>query len=119
MGGGCSRAEARSIGSSSTGGGSYIFPGVGLGVIASGASRVTDEMFYAAALTLADQATERCLEEGCVYPALTSIRTVSARIGTAVAEEAYASGLATLERPHDLEVHVTSLIWDPAYESYI
>src|SRR5512139_1696673 len=48
----------------------YIFPGVGLGVIASGARRVTDRMFSAAALALADQVSRADLESGCVFPPL-------------------------------------------------
>jgi malate dehydrogenase (oxaloacetate-decarboxylating)(NADP+) len=73
---------------------SYIFPGVGLGAIASRARRITDEMFMAAAHTLAHDVTESDLEQGSLYPALPRIREVSAHIGTAVARVAYRNGLA-------------------------
>ncbi len=67
----------------------YIFPGVGLGVIACGARQVTDEMFLAAAKTLAHEVSADDLEQGSVYPPLTRIREVSAAIAAAVAEVAY------------------------------
>src|SRR4249920_2142735 len=81
---------------------SYIFPGVGLGVIASGASRVTDEMFMAAAHTLAEQVSEDDLRQGSLYPPLKNIRDVSAHIAAAVAAVAYRRGLARGAEPADL-----------------
>ena len=97
---------------------SYIFPGVGLGVIACHASRVTDSMFMASARTLAESVTEGDLAQGSLYPPLHSVRDVSARIATAVAEVAYRDGLATIERPADLAGHVRSRMYDPHYPSY-
>ena len=84
---------------------SYIFPGVGLGVIASGSRLVTDEMFMAAAHTLANSVSEADLKQGSLYPALPRIREVSAQIGAAVADVAYQNGLAVgpaAERPDRL-----------------
>ena len=78
---------------------SYIFPGVGLGVIASRARRVTDEMFLAAAHALARQTTKADLEQGSLYPALTRIRDVSAHIAAAVAEVAYERRLTAQRKP--------------------
>jgi malate dehydrogenase (oxaloacetate-decarboxylating)(NADP+) len=97
---------------------SYIFPGVGLGVIACHASRVTDSMFMASARTLAESVTEGDLAQGSLYPPLHSVRDVSARIATAVAEVAYRDGLATIERPADLAGHVRAKMYDPRYPSY-
>ena len=98
---------------------SYIFPGIGLGAIASGARRITDEMFMTAAHSLAHDVTESDLAQGSLYPALPRIRDVSARIATAVAEVAYRSVLAGGVRPADLEAHVRSRMFDPHYESYV
>jgi malate dehydrogenase (oxaloacetate-decarboxylating)(NADP+) len=94
---------------------SYIFPGVGLGIIASGARRVTDEMFMAAAHTLADQVSASDLAQGSLYPPLASIREVSARIAAAVARVAHERGLAQAPKPADLEAHVRSKMFDPRY----
>jgi len=96
---------------------SYIFPGVGLGAIASGATRIIDEMFLAAANTLAAQVTAADLDQGSLYPPLANIREVSAQIAAAVAEVAYHHGLATQPRPADMLEHVRKQMYDPHYPS--
>ncbi len=68
----------------------YIFPGVGLGIICTGARRVTDSMFIVAARTLAGMVRDDELAEGRVYPSLTRIHEVSHAIAVAVAEETFA-----------------------------
>ncbi len=94
---------------------SYIFPGVGLGAIASGTRLVTDEMFMAAAHTLANLVSEEDLKQGSLYPALPRIREVSAHIAAAVAEIAYNRGFATGQAPEDLLAYVQSQMYDPHY----
>ena len=97
---------------------SYVFPGVGLGAIASGARHITDEMFSSAAHALARQVTEADLAQGSIYPALTRIREVSAHIATAVAEVAYKRKLASARKPLDVLGHVTSQMYDPHYRDF-
>jgi malate dehydrogenase (oxaloacetate-decarboxylating)(NADP+) len=97
----------------------YIFPGVGLGVIASQARQVTDEMFFAAAKTLASIVSESDLEQGSLFPPLTKIREVSAAIATAVAEVAYQRDLATIPRPDDLLGFIQAQMYVPEYQSYV
>jgi malate dehydrogenase (oxaloacetate-decarboxylating)(NADP+) len=94
---------------------SYIFPGVGLGVVASRSRLVTDRMFSAAARTLASLVLPSDLELGRIYPSLTRIREVSAHIGAAVAEVAFRDGLAGVERPPDLLAMVKAAMWEPIY----
>jgi malate dehydrogenase (oxaloacetate-decarboxylating)(NADP+) len=94
---------------------SYIFPGVGLGAIASATRLVTDEMFMAAAHTLAEMVSEADLKQGSLYPALPRIREVSARIAAAVAAVAYQRGLADGPAPNDLSALVRSQMYDPRY----
>jgi malate dehydrogenase (oxaloacetate-decarboxylating)(NADP+) len=97
----------------------YIFPGVGLGTIVCDAKLIVDEMFYAAAKTLADHVSDEDLALGRIYPALTKIREVSALIAAAVAEVGYKDGLARKKRPADLLAYVKSLMYNPTYESYV
>jgi malate dehydrogenase (oxaloacetate-decarboxylating)(NADP+) len=98
---------------------SYIFPGVGLGVIVSGSSRVTDEMFMAAAHTLAEQVTEDDLKQGSLYPPLKNIRDVSAHIAAAVAAIAYRRELARGPVPADLLGFMKSKMYEPRYATYV
>jgi malate dehydrogenase (oxaloacetate-decarboxylating)(NADP+) len=96
----------------------YIFPGVGLGLLASESVRATDEMFLAAARTLAEQVTETDLEAGCVYPELDRIREVSVHVAQAVVRVAVEQGHARVSLPEDLEAYIRSLMFDPIYETY-
>ena len=64
----------------------YIFPGVGLGAVACGMTRIPDDVMLLAAETLAAQVTKEDLDVGCVYPPLTKIRSVSLKIAVKVAE---------------------------------
>jgi malate dehydrogenase (oxaloacetate-decarboxylating)(NADP+) len=97
----------------------YIFPGVGLGVVAAHARRVTDRMFAAAARALASLVLPEDLAMGRIYPALTRIREVSAHIGAAVAEVAFEDGLAGVPRPRDVGALVKAEMWEPRYRSYV
>lgn len=97
---------------------SYIFPGVGLGVVTVRASRVTDEMFMAAARTLATRVSEQDLAQGSLYPPLNRVREVSAHIAAAVAEVAFSRGLAGIERPADMHELMRSQMYEPRYQDY-
>jgi malate dehydrogenase (oxaloacetate-decarboxylating)(NADP+) len=96
----------------------YVFPGVGLGVIASQATRVTNEMFFVAAKTLAGMVAEKDYEQGRIYPDLRRIREVSAAIATAVADVVFQRGLTTMKRPADLPAHIKAQMYDPTYMEY-
>ncbi len=98
---------------------SYVFPGIGLGLIACSARRATDEMFLAAARELADLVTDRDLEQGSLYPPLARVREISARIAAAVVEVAFARGLAGVPRPTDPLAFVRAKMYEPTYRSYV
>lgn len=97
----------------------YIFPGVGLGVIVAESSRVTDEMFAAAARTLASLVSPEDLAMGRIYPSLSRIREVSRAIAIEVARIAFDRGLARAERPDDLAAAVTAAMYEPVYHTMV
>ena len=96
----------------------YIFPGVGLGASLARSRRVTDEMFLAAARVLAGLVTDEDLDLGRVYPRLSQIREVSARIAAEVAEIAYREGLAQQEPPEDILADIREQMFQPLYPHY-
>lgn len=93
----------------------YIFPGLGLGVVAIGARRVTDGMFRAAARTLAATVTEEDLARGSLFPPLQKIREASASIAAEVVREAVAEGLTDRPVPDDLPGFIAARMYEPAY----
>jgi malate dehydrogenase (oxaloacetate-decarboxylating)(NADP+) len=98
---------------------SYIFPGVGLGIIASEASRVIDEMFAAAAKALDKQVSDEDLTLGRIFPSLSRIREVSVNIALAVAKVVFARGLTAMPEPPDLLGLIKSKMYDPTYQEYV
>ncbi len=94
----------------------YIFPGVGLGIIASGASQVTDEVFLVAARALADQVSGEHLSEGRIYPPLNSIRDVSIAVATSVTKVADRSGRLCRLPKRELEERLRALMYVPSYD---
>jgi malate dehydrogenase (oxaloacetate-decarboxylating) len=94
---------------------SYIFPGVGLGVRAVQARRVTDAMFMAAARALADTAPARRDPAGALLPPLSESRQVARTIALAVADAARRDGLAEAAQSDDLERLVDDKMWVPEY----
>lgn len=97
----------------------YIFPGLGFGLVISGAIRVHDEMLLAASEALAGQVTEEHFAKGMIYPPLTNIRKISANIAANVAAKAYELGLATrLPRPANLLKYAESCMYTPNYRNY-
>ena len=96
----------------------YIFPGVGLGVIASGARRVNQEMFVAAARALADKSPALGDRMASLFPDLKDIRKVSRHVAIAVGVEAQRLGLAETTSREELEQRVEEKMWTPQYLRY-
>jgi malate dehydrogenase (oxaloacetate-decarboxylating) len=96
----------------------FIFPGVGLGVIASGARRVTNEMFVAAARALAEFSPALLDPVDPLYPRLERVREVSKQVALAVGAEALRAGLSEKATPRDLEQLVAARMWTPHYVRY-
>ncbi|MBV1892672.1 MAG: NAD-dependent malic enzyme [Ilumatobacteraceae bacterium] len=97
---------------------SYVFPGVGLGVVASKATRVSDNMFMAAAEALAASVKTTDANEG-ILPPLAEVRSVSRRIAVAVAKQAQDDGLAPATTAAELEQAIDAATWQPEYRSYL
>jgi malate dehydrogenase (oxaloacetate-decarboxylating) len=93
----------------------FVFPGVGLGVLVSQASEVTDAMFAAASRVLADEVDDGALASGSLFPRLRDIRRVTRRIAEAVVWEARDSGLGRDLADTDIPGVVRAAMWDPAY----
>jgi malate dehydrogenase (oxaloacetate-decarboxylating) len=97
---------------------SYIFPGIGLGVRASKANRVSEEMFMAAAHALA--ATVDAKEIGdSLLPPLTDVREVSRSIALAVAAKAQEQGLAPTSTAEELTDAIDATMWRAEYRPYV
>jgi len=96
----------------------YIFPGVGLGVIASGSRRVKQEMFIAAARALSEMSPALNDRMAPLFPDLKLIRKVSRHVAIAVGIEAQALGLAEPTTREELEERVDEKMWTPRYLRY-
>jgi malate dehydrogenase (oxaloacetate-decarboxylating) len=96
---------------------SFIFPGVGLGVISSGAQRVTDAMFVAAAKVLSELSPSRHDPDASLYPPLEKVKDISRLVAMSVGSEAYRAGLSSLSNLDDLEDRVLANMWQPHYVS--
>jgi malate dehydrogenase (oxaloacetate-decarboxylating) len=97
----------------------YIFPAMGLGVVASGARRVTDAMMLAAARALAGNSPALKDSSAPLLPPLTDIRRVAAQIAFAVSMEAQKDGLAPKLTRDELDQRVKETQWTPSYPSFV
>ena len=97
----------------------FIFPGVGLGVLATKAKRVTKEMFVAAALKLSEFSPALREPSASLYPALEIVREVSREVALAVGLEAQRTGLAEQTSLAELQRRIDAKIWKPHYRSLI
>ena len=95
----------------------FIFPAVGLGVIASGARRVTDGMMLAAARALGEHSPARTDPTASLLPALRDVRVVAREIARAVGLEAQRAGIAPGTGPDELRDRVAATQWTPEYPS--
>jgi len=93
----------------------FIFPGVGLGVITSGARRVTDAMFSAAASVLSEFSPALRNPMDALYPSLESVREISYEVALAVGAEAIRAGLSQLRSVNSLEAALANKMWLPRY----
>jgi malate dehydrogenase (oxaloacetate-decarboxylating) len=97
---------------------SYIFPGIGLGVLACQATRVSDEMLIASSRALAECSPLANDGEGALLPPLEEIQLVSKHIAYAVAKTAMQQGLAVNTTDEVLMQTIEASFWKPEYRHY-
>jgi malate dehydrogenase (oxaloacetate-decarboxylating) len=98
----------------------FIFPGIGLGVLASHARFVTDEMFVGAAYALSDCSPTRQDPTASLYPEIENVREVTRRVALAVGKAAQQTNVTEKTSTEqtseeELEQHITAMMWMPHY----
>lgn len=96
----------------------FVFPGIGWGVIAAGASSINQEMMTAAAIALSTQVTPERLEQGAVFPPISDLEKVTDVVARAVAEAAFSSGVATHTR-EVMDAQLAKRNWEPIYPIFV
>jgi len=96
---------------------SYIFPGLALGILVSRARRVTDRMIMAAARMLASLSPARTDKTAPLLPPMSESRQVGLHVGEAVARQAIAEGISTLNEAEVNEA-LRAYVWEPVYQPY-
>ncbi|HHF2870757.1 TPA: NAD-dependent malic enzyme [Vibrio diabolicus] len=97
---------------------SYIFPGIGLGVLAVNAKRVTDEMLMESSRALATCSPLAINGRGALLPPLEEIHSVSKKIAFAVGKKAIEQGVALEITDEALNVAIEQSFWQPVYRRY-
>jgi len=97
----------------------FIFPGVGLGVLAAKATRVTEQMFLSAALSLSEFSPALHDPFAALYPPLERVREISRNVALAVAKEAQRAGLAEHTSLEELNLQIEAKIWEPHYRRFV
>lgn len=96
----------------------YIFPAIGMGVYATRAKRVPDELFIEAAKAVADQVPDALLQQGLLYPLQSNILETEIKTAARVATRVFDLGLAGVERPKDIEAFIRGHVYNPQYDSF-
>ncbi|KYO27997.1 NADP-dependent malic enzyme [Alligator mississippiensis] len=98
----------------------YVFPGVALGIVSCGVRHITDEIFLTTAEVIAQQVSEKHLQEGRLYPPLMTIQDVSLKIAVKIAEQAYSNNTASFyPEPKDKEALIRSQVYSTDYEDFM
>lgn len=118
------------VGHANQGNNMYLFPGIGLGTLLSGARNVSDGMLHAAATRLASFMTDEKIEQGIIFPPTESIREitreVAAAVGRKAVEEDLAEGYREIEPKHlrrmsesQMSEYIAKNMWWPSYSPII
>ena len=97
---------------------SYVFPGLGLGVLAVEASRISDQMLAATSETLAAMSPKANDRAGELLPPIADIATINKEIAFSVAKVAQEQGFAAELSDQSLREKIEELFWLPKYRPY-
>ncbi|MEL0658774.1 NAD-dependent malic enzyme [Psychromonas arctica] len=97
---------------------SYIFPGIGLGVLAARATGISDNMLMVASQALADASMEYEKAPGALLPPLKVIKQISEKIACAVAHQAIEDKLALPVTDENMQRRLEANFWLPKYRNY-
>jgi malate dehydrogenase (oxaloacetate-decarboxylating) len=97
----------------------YVYPGIGLGAIATKARRISDGMFLAAARTIAEMSPAKHDPQANLLPPLVRSRELTFHVAMAVAKAAQADGLADIVSDQALAAAVKAKMWEPVYADYV
>ncbi|XP_047314944.1 NAD-dependent malic enzyme 59 kDa isoform, mitochondrial [Impatiens glandulifera] len=108
----------------------YLFPGIGLGALLSGARFISDGMLQAASERLASYMTDEEIQKGILFPSIKSIRHITAEVGVAVVQTAISEDLAeghgevgakelTHMSKEEIVEYVTNNMWFPIYSPLV
>ncbi len=95
----------------------YIFPAVGLSIVATQTRRVTDEMFVVAARAVSEQVTQSELDSGLLYPPVSNILETEIHVAAKVSEVIFARGLAGVAKPADVRRFLENQLYKADYVS--
>jgi malate dehydrogenase (oxaloacetate-decarboxylating) len=93
----------------------FVFPGIGLGAIVSGATEITGSMIGASSTALAHALAESTIEERCLMPRVDELWNICGIVGLAVAKQAVADGVATFTDVDALQQRINEYRWEPRY----
>ena len=92
-----------------------VFPGIGLGALAVRASKITDDMIWAAVITLAEMSPILKDNTASLLPPFTEARNISMHVALAVAEQARKEGVTRVDDSESVLSRIESLLWLPEY----
>jgi len=96
----------------------FLFPGIGLGVLSSKATQVTDNMISAASHALSEWSPSLKDPSAPVLPSFDDVHEISRYVALKVAEAAKEDGVSSIDDSVDLKKHINSIFWEPKYYPY-
>ncbi len=97
----------------------FVFPGIGMATLISGANRITDSMISKAASALAESVTEAELQQGLLFPSVSRLREVSMNVTRAVIRQALEENACAKLTDSEIDQRMDAAIWEPDYPEYI